>query len=57
MKSRKCDVCNINAHRTSNVKHLKSEKHIENELIKPEYVFQEPIGNQNENKNNPESLK
>ena len=47
MNSRKCDVCNINVHRASYVKHLRSEKHIENEqlnnMITPEWLFQEPI--------------
>ena len=31
MKSRKCDVCNIDVRRASYVKRLKSKKHIENE--------------------------
>ena len=47
MNSRKCDVCNINVHRASHVKHLRSKKHLENEkqlkVIIPEWLFQEPI--------------
>ena len=30
MNSRKCDVCNIDVHRASYVKHLRSKKHLEN---------------------------
>ena len=30
-KSRRCDSCYIDVHRTSRVKHLKSKKHLENE--------------------------
>ena len=49
MNSRKCDVCNIDVHRASYVKHLRCKKHIENErinnLIIPEWLFQEPIEN------------
>ena len=48
MNSRKCDVCNIDIHRASYVKHLRI-KHLENEkqneLVKPEWLFQEPIEN------------
>ena len=51
MNSSKCDVCNIDVHRASYVKHLRSRKHLENEkqneMIIPELLFQEP----NENKN------
>ena len=47
MNSRKCDVCKINFHRASYVMHLSSGKHIENEklnnMITPEWLFQEPI--------------
>ena len=43
--SRTCDVCNINVHRASYVKHLRSEKHLENiirnEMIIPEWFFKE----------------
>ena len=47
MNSRKCDVCNIDVHIASYIKHLRSKKHIENrkqnEMIKPEWLFQEPV--------------
>ena len=40
MNSRKCDVCNIDVHRASYIKHLRSKKHSEiieqNEMIIPE---------------------
>ena len=49
MNSRKCDVCNIDVHRASYVKHLRSRKHLENEkqndMIIPEWLFKEPIEN------------
>ena len=28
--SRTCDICNVNVHRASFAKHLRSEKHLEN---------------------------
>ena len=49
MNSRKCDICNIEVHRASYVKHLRSKKHLEkikqNEMVKPEWLFQEPLEN------------
>ena len=33
VNSRGCDTCNNNIHRTSMNKHLKSKKHIKNQLI------------------------
>ena len=49
MNSRKCEICNIDVHRASYVKHLRSKKHIEKEkiniMIIPEWLFQEPIEN------------
>ena len=43
--SRICDVCNVNVHRASFVKHLRSKKHLENviqnEKIIPEWFFKE----------------
>ena len=51
MNSSKCDVCNIDVHRASYVKHLRSRKHLENEkqneMIIAELLFQEPIENKN----------
>ena len=43
--SRTCEVCNVNVHRASFVKHLRSKKHLENmiqnEMIIPEWFFKE----------------
>ena len=43
MNSRKCDVCDIDVHRASYVKNLRSKEHSENEkqneMIKPEWLF------------------
>ena len=43
--SRTCEYCNVNVHRASFVKHLRSRKHIENlkqnEMIIPEWLFKE----------------
>ena len=43
--SRTCEVCNVNVHRASFVKQLRSEKHLENmiqnEMIIPEWFFKE----------------
>ena len=61
MNSRKSDVCNIDVHRASYVKHLRSKKHLEieklNEKVKPDWLFQEPIENKIKNIYNPKSLK
>ena len=49
MNSRKCDVCNVNVHRASYIKHLRSKKHLENmkqnEMIIPDWLFREPVEN------------
>ena len=38
MKSRKCEICNVDVHKASYVKYLRSKKHLENikqkEMIK-----------------------
>ena len=43
--SRTCEVCIVNVHRASFVKHLRSKKHLENliqnEMIIPEWFFKE----------------
>ena len=43
--SRTCEVCNVNVHRASFVKHLRSKKHLENilqiDMIIPEWFFRE----------------
>ena len=60
MNSRKCGVCNIDIHRASYVKHLRSKKHLENikrnEMIIPEWLFQEPVGKKINKIYNPKSL-
>ena len=59
--SRKCDICNVDVHRASYSKHLKSKKHLENikqnEMIIPEWLFREPIENKINKIYNPKSLK
>ena len=49
MNSRKGDVCNVDVHRASYVKHLRCKKHLENvkqnEMNIPKWFFQEPIEN------------
>ena len=61
MNSRKCEVCKVDNHRASFVKHLRSKKHRENEkqneLIIPECFFQESIENKIQKIYNPKSLK
>ena len=58
---KKCEFCNVNIHRASYNKHLKSKKHIENitqnEMIIPEWLFREPIENKIKKIYNPKSLK
>ena len=43
--NRTCDVCNVDVHRASMQKHLRSKKHLEkleqNEMIIPEWFFKE----------------
>ena len=61
MKSRKCDVCNIDVHRASYVKQFRSKKHLENTkqsaMITPGWFLQEPIELKNEEIYNCRSLK
>ena len=61
MNSRKCEICNVDVHRASYIKHLRSKKHIENmkqnEMIIPEWLFQEPVENKVKKIYNPKSLK
>ena len=61
MNSRRCEVCNVDVHRASYSKHMRSKKHIENikhnEMIIPEWLFREPIENKNEKIYNPKPLK
>ena len=62
--SRTCEVCNVNVHRASLVKHLRSKKHIENieqnEMIIPDWLFKEersPIKKKIQKVYNPKTLK
>ena len=61
MNSRRCEICNVNVHRASFAKHLRSKTHLENikqsEMIIPEWLFQEPIENNIKKIYNPKSLK
>ena len=61
MNSRRCDICNVDVHRASYIKHLTSKKHLEiikqNEMIIPKSLFQEPIENKIKKIYNPKSLK
>ena len=61
MNSRKCEVCNVDVHRASYIKHLRSKKHIENmkqnEMFIPEWLFQEPVENKIKKIYNPKPLR
>ena len=59
-----CEVCNVNVHRASFAKHLRSKKHLENieqnEMIIPEWFFKEektPIKKKMQKVYNPKTLK
>ena len=61
--SRTCEVCNVNVHRASFVKHLRIKKHLEiieqNELIIPDWLFKEersPIKKKIQKVYNPKTL-
>ena len=62
--SRTCEICNVNVHRASMQKHLRSKKHLENiernEMIIPEWFFKEeksPIKKKIQKVYNPKTLK
>ena len=62
--NRTCNVCNVNVHRASFAKHLRSKKHLENieqnEMIIPEWLFKEeksPIKKKIQKVYNPKTLK
>ena len=62
--SRTCEICNVNVHRASMQKHLRSKKHLENmiqnEMIIPEWFFREersPIKKKIQKVYNPKTLK
>ena len=61
MNSRRCEVCNVDVHRASYMKHIRSKKHLENEkqneMIIPEWLFKEPIENKIEKIYNPKPIK
>ena len=61
--SRKCEVWNVNVHRASFVKHLRSKKHLEKieqiELIIPDWLYKEersPIKKKIQKVYNPKTL-
>ena len=49
MNSRKCESCNVDVRRASYINQLRSKRHIENirqnDMIIPEWLFQEPVEN------------
>ena len=62
--SRTCEVCNVNVHRASFAKHLRSKTHLENviqnEMIIPDWFFKEeksPIKKKIQKVYNPKTLK
>ena len=62
--SRSCDICNVDVHRTSIQKHLRSKKLLENgkqsEMIIPELLFKEEeaaIKNKIKKVYNPKTMK
>ena len=61
MNSRNCEICNVDVHRASYAKHLRSKTHLENrkkdEMIIPEWFFQEPIESKIKKIYNPKSSK
>ena len=63
-KSHTCEICNVNVHRASFVKHLRSKKHLENieqsEMIIPEWLFKDerpPIKKKIQKVYNPKTIK
>ena len=46
MNSRRYDICNVDVHRATYLKHLRGKKYIEkekqNEMIIPKWLFTEP---------------
>ena len=61
MNSRRCDICNVDNHRASYMKHNRSKKHLENmkqnDMIIPEWLFKGPVENKINKIYNPKSLK
>ena len=60
MNSRNCEICIVDVHRASYMKHLRSKKHLEiikqNEMMIPEWLFKEPIENKIRKLYNPKPL-
>ena len=63
-KNRTCEICNVDVHRESMQKHLRSKRHLENikqnDMIIPEWFFkeeQEPFKKQIKKIYNPKPLK
>ena len=52
-----CEICNTNIHKSSIAKHLRSIKHLENQLILPINFFKENLPSKIQKTNNPKSLK
>ena len=61
MNSRKREICDVDFHRPSYAKHLRSKRHLENikqnEMFILEWLFQKPIEIKNKKISNPKSLK
>ena len=61
MNSRKYEICNVDVHRASYMKHLRSKKHMENikqnEMIIMEWLFQKPVENKIKKIYNPKLLR
>ena len=59
--SHRCDIRKIDVHRASFAKHLRSKKHSDiikqDEMIIPEWLCQQPIGNEPGNEYNSKTLK
>ena len=57
--SRTCEICNVDVHRASMQKRLRSKEHLENDMILPEWFFKEgktPIKEKIQKDCNPKTL-
>ena len=61
MNSRRREICSVDVHRASYMKHLRSKKHLENikqnEMIIPEWLFQETVENKIKRIHNPKPFR
>ena len=61
MNSRRCEICNVDVHRASYNKHMRSKKHLanmeQNEMIIPKWLFKENNEIKIKKTYNPRSLK